>query len=112
MKYPKAKAAKKTQLSVSSLLHQLRARLLNPYSRVLRVADKMVKVDWVDSMGDRGWSTPSRKSGICSTVGYLVERNKDCITVALNQCHSKAATRWGDSINIPACSIKKVRTLK
>lgn len=71
-----------------------------------------VRVEWVDSMSDPSWSEPSMAAGQCSTAGFLVGRSKDTVSVALNYCHAEGATKWGHTINIPMCSVRRITKLK
>lgn len=49
-------------------------------------AEKVVKVKWIDSMSDNGrWTLAEdieMKPTECTTFGFLVEANKDYLTVA------------------------------
>ena len=73
---------------------------------------EMVHVDWVDSMSNNGWATPDNKVAQCSTVGFLVHKDKECLTVALNHCYDPNSVRWGHAINIPACAVTKLRKIR
>ena len=72
---------------------------------------RMVKVDWIDSMGTSGWGALGEPSDLnCSSVGFLKERSKDRIVIYQNLSHNRGT--GGDYMEIPACAIKRVRTLK
>ena len=69
-----------------------------------------VCVEWIDSMGCAGWGdyTPSNMN--CVSVGFLVEKNKDRVILALNK--SLHVGRHGDYMEIPLCAVKRIRKLK
>lgn len=67
-----------------------------------------VLVEWVDSMGASGWRTADQANLKCVTIGNLLYKKKDRICVALNT----SAYGNGDWIEIPICSVRKIKKLK
>jgi hypothetical protein len=69
---------------------------------------KIVLVKWVDSIHTGGWGDKPSSNTDCLTVGLLVERTKNHILVSMS------ASAYCDAhyIQIPAVSVKSVKTLK
>ena len=82
-------------------------------NRQLAVSSKnIVEVKWLDSKGvTTGWEyideLQSLKPAECKTVGYLIERTKQYITVAQSVSEEQLLAR----ITIPVCSIIKMKKL-
>lgn len=71
---------------------------------------KPVMVEWVDSMGSHGWGNLSEPSNLsCFTVGQLVAKTPERVTVALNQ---NSHGLYGEHIEIPMCAVKRIKHLK
>ena len=77
----------------------------------LKVGDP-VRVKWIDSAVTSGWGqTPDDKEHgpvRCETVGFYIKRTRTFITVAL----SRGATRFGETVSIPASCIRGVTKLR
>jgi len=68
-----------------------------------------VLVEWVDSMGSSGWHQEYKISSLkCTTIGHYYAEYQDRIVVALN----KSEYCYGDYMDIPRLSIKKITMLK
>ena len=69
---------------------------------------KLVEVTWVDSAAHNGWHYGCNiyEVCLCSTAGYLLQRDKKQIVVALSQSLDNDGV--GDCISIPAVAVKKV----
>lgn len=70
---------------------------------------KIVLVKWIDSMQTGGWrhKEAARSNMNCMSCGFLVERTRDYIILALNM----SAYTDGDYIQIPMVAVKSVKTL-
>lgn len=67
-----------------------------------------VVVRWVDSIGTSGWRSDYDSRLECTSVGHLVEKNKQGVVICLNKSHYTC----GDYIEIPRSSIKSIKKLK
>lgn len=74
---------------------------------------KTVYLEWVDSIMSPGGSwaeielVKKRKIDRCRTIGFVVNENKNEITVIGS--HSHATNEVAGSITIPKCAIRKRR---
>lgn len=72
-----------------------------------------VYVEWVDSMGTAGWNQRSVMNGkpsdiTCVTIGHLIKRDKDRITV----CENVNAYQYGEIMEIPMSAVTKIKKLR
>lgn len=68
-----------------------------------------VLVTWIDSVGSRGWQSKFEKANMtCYSVGHLMSKSKDRITICLNTHGSNV----GEVMEIPLVAVKKIRKLK
>jgi hypothetical protein len=81
---------------------------------------RLVVVDWVDSSSTgRTWrginefGPEASKPLQCRTVGYLMATSKLAITLAMNLAYEPgcAPHSAGNDMNIPVCSILRVKTI-
>lgn len=80
---------------------------------VPKVMRKLVEVLWLDSAFHTGWKNSRVSVDIshCRTTGYLVERNKHRVVVAM---HSEDGVdgSYGEAMAIPRACVKKIRRLR
>ena len=73
---------------------------------------KIVLVEWVDANAHSGWyhkeHIHEEHASNCATIGVLLKDNDKDIIVALNI----SGASYGDTMSIPKCSIKRLRTLR
>ena len=74
---------------------------------------KMLRVTWIDSAGDDGtWlykkEVEPMQPAICESVGFLVERTDECLTLAANSSPTQLCAR----ICIPIAAIKEIAELR
>ncbi len=72
----------------------------------------IVKVDWIDSCTEHGWQRASKNSGgliRCTSVGYIVRKNKREITLAQSK---SSMGNVGELISIPMTCVKEIKTLE
>ena len=67
-----------------------------------------VIVRWVDSMGASGWHEYKPSAMECTSVGHLISKTKDRVTICMNHSHYGK----GDYMEIPTIAIKSIRKLK
>ena len=73
---------------------------------------QVVAVEWADSKAALGWSynlRTERKPGYISSVGYVVQRNKECLTISTSIDAKKGASL--DDFSIPVGCIKKIEVI-
>jgi len=81
---------------------------------------KLVAIDWVDSsstgmawrqISDFGEETRSPLQ--CRTVGYIIAETKIAVTLVMNLAYGegKPPHSAGNDMNIPRCSILKIRKI-
>ena len=74
----------------------------------------LVKVNWVDTITQRGWqdrnSIEDELASRCTSVGYVVADNKKVITIAGTVGSNDSHTL--DAITIPKGCITKIRRIK
>ena len=79
----------------------------------MKIKHKVVLVEWIDSAGCSGWQEdPITTPLICQSVGFLVRKSKESITLALSFCDDNCSKPYGDMIVIPRGCIKKKKVLK
>ena len=72
----------------------------------------VVKVDWDDSCDVSGWV---RKSSFepevsqCTTVGFLVKKTKDYVSIASSSSDSES---WSDIMTIPRKCVKTITIME
>jgi hypothetical protein len=71
---------------------------------------KAVKVDWIDSMKSSGWHDYKSANMHCTTIGHYHSESDDRIVIAQNRCFEDGM--FGDYMEIPKCSVKRVKRLK
>jgi hypothetical protein len=73
---------------------------------------KLVLIEWLDSHRSEGWHTgdPATEPVTCRSVGWLIHDGKAAKTIAAHMTDEDEPQRCGE-MTIPACSIRKVRTL-
>lgn len=69
---------------------------------------KPVIVRWVDSMGTSGWRDHKPSDMECTSIGHLISKTKDRVTIAMNSSHYGD----GDFLEIPMVAVKSVKRLK
>ncbi len=77
----------------------------------------IVEVEWMDSMRQNGWDTPSTydqnidesDAGLCRTAGYLYREDKQHVCVVLSQNSEGAIC---DLIDIPRCAVRSIRKIR
>lgn len=67
-----------------------------------------IQVEWVDTMQSSGWHDLKPTDIRCKTIGMYHSEDKEKLAIA----QSKSAYGYGDYIEIPKVSIKRVRKLK
>ena len=69
-----------------------------------------VVVYWIDSTGTHGWNSKNEPQGDmnCISVGHLVSKSKDRITIVQNI----SPYQFGNRMEIPLVSVKKIKRLK
>lgn len=73
----------------------------------------LVEVEWIDAMSTVGWqSTPVKTPTTVWSAGYLVDKNRQSLVIALCAAPFHAAFAFGDTITIPLGCVKKVRRLR
>lgn len=76
---------------------------------------KRVTVSWVDSASTPGWRNIEdvhRRPMRCETTGYLVERNKTGLVLALSRCLEDNTVPFCDHVVIPASCVVRVKVLR
>jgi hypothetical protein len=68
---------------------------------------KVVLVKWIDSIETGGWGKKPESNMSCLSAGFLVEKTKDYILIALNV----SAYSDGEYLQIPMVAVKSVKTL-
>ena len=70
-----------------------------------------VRVDWVDSAFTQGWqrSWAKVRTSECSTIGYLIEKTKEQVVVAMGINEDGG---YGEALAIPRANVRKVRKLR
>lgn len=62
----------------------------NPYKKAI--------VQWVDAVSDSGWKTVEdvlkERPHSVETTGYILEENKEFLTIALSMSYDKEAEKW------------------
>lgn len=70
----------------------------------------LVSVTWQDAASSSAWATePEVGLTECETVGWLVAKKTDSITIAGER---NAADYWGNRTTIPLSCITRVRKLR
>lgn len=72
----------------------------------------IVEVEWIDSATYQGWQTKSAKEQTvsqCTTVGFVMRRNKNEISIAQGKSNNK---NYLNVTTIPMSCIKKITRLK
>ena len=73
---------------------------------------KLVRVYWLDSNSESGWTrTICNKNTKCVSVGYLLAKNKQALTLTANLTKERDIQRCG-SMTIPRVAITKIETLR
>lgn len=82
----------------------------------MKVKRHPVYVQWVDSGGHRGWRDPddlNLEPMYCETLGWLVRKTEDTVTVALNGVFDNTSSApFGEFVTIPRVAITKMRRVK
>ena len=84
---------------------------------------KIVEITWVDSNIAHGWTTNEAndeyiktQSLECRSVGYLLERNEDHISLVMSRAwkytEDEDSASSAELLTIPEVSVIKVRNLK
>lgn len=72
----------------------------------------IVRVIWEDSFTKRGWDQPENyeeaRGLFCISTGFLFKRTRRLLTI-VQSCDEQG--KVGESINIPACAVRKITTL-
>ena len=70
----------------------------------------LVEIEWIDSAFNPGWHKADtvRDVAYCKTTGYLVEKNKKRINVAMNVADNGD---YGEAMAIPRSCVTKIRKL-
>jgi len=72
-----------------------------------------VVVDWIDSVGQGHWGEYDEKTDMrCTSVGFLLKKDKTRIVLAMNKSHQGATPGYGHYMTIPALAVKKIRKLR
>ncbi len=74
---------------------------------------KVIRIKWVDSCSSHGWLSPDEVSpnpGFCESVGYLVRRDKEVVTIAQSRGLA-GTTPFAEYLTIPVCCIQSVKAL-
>lgn len=76
--------------------------------------DKMVLVEWVDSVRNSGWDArkihAEMKASICTSVGYLLFDGED--NLVIYQSWDAANNSCGMSLTIPKIAVKSMVELR
>ena len=74
---------------------------------------KLILINWVDSSSSDGWqyldSAKEHHPSNCRTVGWLLTKTKDYVTVAATQCDSEL---WSQLMSIPRKCITNIRIIE
>lgn len=73
-----------------------------------------VKVSWVDSCSTHGWNNRRDvrvEPSTIESVGWLVDRSKKSVRLALSRATDGYSTELGDFLVIPACAVVKLRRI-
>lgn len=74
---------------------------------------KKVTVRWVDSASTPGWTDVARKDWgtvECESTGYLVEKSRKRLTLALSRTVDN--NRACDFMSIPASCVRSIKAVK
>ena len=69
----------------------------------------IVLVEWEDAAFTGGWHPKSVTTSQCTTVGYLIEKTKVQVVVALNGCEDGG---FGEAMAIPRTCIRSIRRIR
>ena len=89
----------------------MRKKVANKTSTWIK-QNKLVMVEWADSMGQHGWRQYEKLDTTCYTVGMFYKEEKDCIVIAMNKSGEDNESQYGDYMSIPKGVIKKITSLK
>lgn len=77
---------------------------------------KLVKVKWQDIVSNSNWKTleeahewAEKEMGVCYSVGWLIEKNKDYILVA--GTYDQDSEEYNDISKIPVPNVYKITKL-
>ena len=75
---------------------------------------KVLKIDWVDSMSDQSWQQAHthHEAGLCQSIGYLVDEDKSQVTLALNRMTDGGVYPYGSTVTIPKVAILHRKQVK
>ena len=66
-----------------------------------------VVVRWLDSTSTSGWNVKPGASLECVTVGHILKKNKERISLCMNRSEHGN----GEIMEIPICAVKKIKRL-
>ncbi len=73
----------------------------------------LVVVEWMDSATADGWQheadAEKHQPSVCKTVGWLLTKNRQYITVAASQSDSG---NWSQAMSIPRACVTSIRRLE
>ena len=77
---------------------------------------KLVEVEWEDSATTIGWQSIKRglkyTSSLCRTAGYLLQKNKSGVKIALSLGMDDGQGSMSEMMIIPKSAIRKITLLK
>ena len=73
--------------------------------------NRLVLVEWVDSMGQHGWRDYERLDITCHTVGMFYKEEDDRVVLAMNKSGVDSQSQYGDYMSIPKGVIQKITNL-
>lgn len=78
----------------------------------LRARPPALYVEWEDSAMSLGWGDEGPPVTLCRSLGWLVDRSDDAITLATSQASNYNSLEWGNLITIPRSAITRTRRVK
>lgn len=72
----------------------------------------MLYVEWIDSAMSLGWSHDGPPITAIRSIGWLVARTDDAITLATSQATDLDSAQWGNLTTIPRACITRTRRVK
>lgn len=69
----------------------------------------LVLVEWEDSAFTAGWRHGKVSTSLCKTAGYLVEKDKALVVIAMNVSDTGS---YGEAMAIPRACVRSIRRLR
>jgi len=72
----------------------------------------LLLIEWVDSCGRGGWDSSAPAVSLIESIGFIVAKCDESISLSISQNQHPEQCRWGACITIPRVAINRTRRVK